>query len=590
MDEPLPLTPQEFDALPFAAGEGDTFADPPWWVLDPPEGTVEEEHAAWLASLPADIRAAYESGPWDGSGETLAAGFYHHDDDGLWGLGFASGGQHDQLPPGPQLADAAARAGKDGRELGESELIGVLCAWQRLTSWAQAGQAACLNTLVQRRKDQSVQLNRPALAGHVDDEAAAALSLTGRAAGRLLEIAVALGRLPAVQQALEAARIDWAKACLFADLLAGLPDEVASAIAAKVLADADCKTSGQLRAALIRAVLAYDPDSVQRRRRAAAREDARVELWDEPSGNRALVGRELAPADAVSAAARLTAAARWLRRNGLDGTIDQLRVAAYIALLSGRPLADLVPAAPTAPSRQTAAGDRTEDSAGPDAADNATCRDTPAGDELPAGYTSGRLQPPLTGTINLTMPISAWSGRTAAPGELAGHGPADAATCRDLAARTGGTARWCLTLTTDDGQVIAHACAAAPPPPGAAAISWARGLRDKLVFLQSGRCDHPRRSSRYRPPRNLVHLIRVRQRTCSFPGCRRPARRTDLDHTLAYHAGGVTCECNLAPLCRRHHQAKQVPGWQLEQPEPGVMVWHLPHGRAYQTAGEPYPV
>ena len=182
MDEPLPLTPQEFDALPFAAREGDTFADPPWWVLDPPEGTVEEEHAAWLASLPADIRAAYESGPWDGSGETLAAGFYHHDDDGLWGLGFASGGQHDQLPPGPQLADAAARAGKDGRELGESELIGVLCAWQRLTSWAQAGQAACLNTLVQRRKDQSVQLNRPALAGHVDDEAAAALSLTGRAA------------------------------------------------------------------------------------------------------------------------------------------------------------------------------------------------------------------------------------------------------------------------------------------------------------------------------------------------------------------------------------------------------------------------
>ena len=193
------------------------------------------------------------------------------------------------------------------------------------------------------------------------------------------------------------------------------------------------------------------------------------------------------PADAVSAAARLTAAARWLRRNGLDGTIDQLRVAAYIALLSGRPLADLVPAAPTAPSRQTAAGDRTEDSAGPDAADNATCRDTPAGDELPAGYTSGRLQPPLTGTINLTMPVRLVRPDRGAPGELAGHGrqgelPPPA---RDLdSAQRAGTARWCLTLTTDDGQVIAHACAAAPPPPGAAAISWARGLRDKLEFLQ----------------------------------------------------------------------------------------------------------
>ncbi len=231
-----------------------------------------------------------------------------------------------------------------------------------------------------------------------------------------------------MQQALEAARIDWAKACLFADLLAGLPDEVASAIAAKVLADADCKTSGQLRAALIRAVLAYDPDSVQRRRRAAAREDARVELWDEPSGNRALVGRELAPADAVSASARLTAAARWLRRNGVDGTIDQLRVAAYIALLSGRPLADLVPARSAAakrapgitgpgqrrgrgPPRRTPAGNPSDNADGEATTPNVhhereasrpvDCR----GSAERRRYTSGRLQPPLTGTINLTMPF-----------------------------------------------------------------------------------------------------------------------------------------------------------------------------------------
>ena len=50
-----------------------------------------------------------------------------------------------------------------------------------------------------------------------------------------------------------------------------------------------------------------------------------------------------------------------------------------------------------------------------------------------------------------------------------------------------------------------------------------------------------------------------------------------------------TCECNLAPLCRRHHRAKQAQGWRLEQPEPGVMVWTLPHGRSYRVQPPAYP-
>jgi HNH endonuclease len=74
----------------------------------------------------------------------------------------------------------------------------------------------------------------------------------------------------------------------------------------------------------------------------------------------------------------------------------------------------------------------------------------------------------------------------------------------------------------------------------------------------------------------------------STPYCRRPATRCDLDHTIPYDQGGRTCECNLAPLCRRHHQAKQAPGWQLDQCEPGRMTWRLPNGRVYQTTGDPY--
>jgi hypothetical protein len=67
------------------------------------------------------------------------------------------------------------------------------------------------------------------------------------------------------------------------------------------------------------------------------------------------------------------------------------------------------------------------------------------------------------------------------------------------------------------------------------------------VPLESGDCTHQRQVPGYRPPRSLRHLIAVRQRTCGFPGCRRPATRCDDDHTIPYHRGGRTCECNIAP-------------------------------------------
>jgi hypothetical protein len=39
----------------------------------------------------------------------------------------------------------------------------------------------------------------------------------------------------------------------------------------------------------------------------------------------------------------------------------------------------------------------------------------------------------------------------------------------------------------------------------------------------------------------------------------------------------------LSPPCRRHHRAKQAPGWDLSQPEPGVMRWTTPSGRIHTT-------
>jgi hypothetical protein len=197
----------------------------------------------------------------------------------------------------------------------------------------------------------------------------------------------------------------------------------------------------------------------------------------------------------------------------------------------------------------------------------------------------------ITGTVNLTLPLSAWLGHSQAPGDVAGYGPADAGTCRDLAAQlaTHPATRWCLTLTDPAGHAIAHACARhGPGPPGHKLTArWLARLRPAL--LESGECTHQRQTPRYRPTRSLRHLVDTRQRTCAFPGCRRPAARCDDDHTIPYDQGGLTCECNLAPLCRRHHRAKQTYGWHLEQTQPGHLTWTLPHGRTYHAKPDPYP-
>jgi hypothetical protein len=44
----------------------------------------------------------------------------------------------------------------------------------------------------------------------------------------------------------------------------------------------------------------------------------------------------------------------------------------------------------------------------------------------------------------------------------------------------------------------------------------------------------------------------------------------------------------LGPKCRRHHRAKQAPGWRVEQTEPGIMRWTLPNARTHTTTPTVY--
>jgi len=628
-------------AEPWGLGpDGEDWRDDP--ELFDPACSPDWAERARLAALSPQEQEAQALPAWTAEGEAWAAGFVHHLP-GPAGVGFAAGGALDRLPPGRVLAAFADDAQHDGGldRLADSELVGVLCAWRRLASWAAAGEAAAVLTLARRRRVQAREKKNSHLAEHVGDELAAALTLTGRSGERLLVLSAGLARLRLTLAALGQGLIDWPRAVVIVDELAALSDAEARAVEALMLPSAEGMTTSQLRAALRRAVLAVDPEAASRRRR-AARRDARVEVWEEPSGNAALAGRELAPADVIAADQRITALARWLRASGAEGTIDQLRAAVFTALLAGRPVRTLLPEDASPPACATAGnpepighgtpvghgtpgdhdmagGDGTLGArpglAAPAGRDGGKQPEMPGPGRVPGAAIPGEADgadgwpAALGGSVNLTMPLAAWLGFSDAPGEVPGYGPADADTCRDLAARLAASprARWCLTLTGRNGQAVGHACARhgpAPPGgrggpggPGRPGRPGGRGLDPgrwiaslRMIMLEAGPCAHTRGSPLYRPPRSLRHLIEIRQRTCGYPGCRRPASRCDLDHTRPFDHGGRTCECNLSSLCRQHHQAKELPGWLLEQPQPGTLTWTPPHGRSYTSTPEPYPV
>jgi len=85
-------------------------------------------------------------------------------------------------------------------------------------------------------------------------------------------------------------------------------------------------------------------------------------------------------------------------------------------------------------------------------------------------------------------------------------------------------------------------------------------------------------------PARMAEQVDLRDRHCVFPWCSRPARSCDHDHVTPWKpdgAGGPTCPCNLAPLCRRHHRHKTHGKWRYLVLKPGTYLWTSPHGYHY---------
>ena len=349
-------------------------------------------------------------------------------------------------------ADAAAGDGDRFAGVSDAELLGVVCAWDRVEAHAAARKLAAVAEVYRRRPEPG---GPPAGPGRMPAaceeftaaELAAALGESRARAGDLLGCARELEtRLPGTGAALRDGVISWAKAAIILRATVFLDPAEAAAAEAKVLGRAGRLTPPSLRAAIARAVMQVAPEKARTRREQAAR-DARVERWAEDSGNAALMGRELPPAEVLAADQRITAWARELKQAGLDGDLDVLRARAYLDLLLGKD---------SRPRRDAAGGD---DGAGQDN----TGSDGPGGgaepggpgpggpgqggpgpggpgqggpgpggpagpagpDSSPAGPAAGTVPAGFAGRVNLTVPAATLLGRADRPGEIAGIGPVD---------------------------------------------------------------------------------------------------------------------------------------------------------------------
>jgi len=258
--------------------------------------------------------------------------------------GFAAGMALDTTPGCAALAlFIDESAGPDDTYPGatDDELVGAICAWDRAQSHASARKHAAVAEFIRRRPAPDCAPKGPARMPEAwdefsPDELAPALAQSRWAADDLLDLAHDLEvKLPGTKAAFLSGILQEYKARIIATATALLDPAEARAAEALVLGRAGTLTPGGLRSAIAHAVMEVAPDKARKRREQAAK-DARVERWAEDSGNAALVGRELPPAEVLAADQRVTWWAQQLKQAGLDGSMDELRARAYLDIPAPR--------------------------------------------------------------------------------------------------------------------------------------------------------------------------------------------------------------------------------------------------------------
>src|SRR6516165_2206010 len=375
---PIPGSGQD-GQQPFAPGDGLSWEGEDAWAARLMAETDAEE--AWIDAESVEAALSVLAGGVGPAGHDLG--------------GLARGGLIDVMGPGPGLAAVAAGA-CDPAVLGglcDNEVLGLAAAGRRLAGRAAWIQQAAVAEFAARRLEPDGKKATPlGFTPFAPDELAPDLVITGTAAEEAMARARdAARRLPANFALLRDGKISEFQIKIITDATVCLSDADAAEADRLLAAAAAGLTPGQLRAMAARVVMMIDPAAAVRRRERAAR-DARIERFQEHSGNAALCGRELPPQAVLAASAHIDGCARALRAAGLPGTLQQLRVMAYLDLTQGLDPLNRLTAADAnatdqAPCQTDVPNSRTE--AGPAGGSAEGDREEPAGEDDGDGHGPG---------------------------------------------------------------------------------------------------------------------------------------------------------------------------------------------------------
>ncbi|WP_306900282.1 HNH endonuclease signature motif containing protein [Arthrobacter sp. B1I2] len=354
------------------------------------------------------------------------------------------------------------------------------------------------------------------------EEVAGVLTLSSAAAGAFVEQSRRVCSLPPVIDALSAGAISWQHARIVADETEGLTPDGAAGLVAHF----------------------FDPNDPNPARGAApgelvpSRFRAKVRAWRERHHPETLEKRH----------------AKGVTDRRMEYTPDRDGMA-WISLYLPGDTACAIWNRTTATARglQGPGEDRTLTQLRPDIAaslllgtSSASASDTTSTTAAENTMGIGRIPTPRADVL-VTVPVFSLLGLTDEPAMLDGLGPIPASMARRLVA-DGADSFYRVLVDPRDG---------AP--------------------LEIGR-------TRYRLPETIKQWIRMRDGTCTFPGCSNRSPDNETDHLKAWEHGGTTGASNLGQLCPKHHRLKHARPW---KPTPGTKNeppgWTSPTGRHYNA-------
>ena len=313
----------------------------------------DAEMAAYIADLDAGRARIPEEWEVEGPAATIGLGDAADVDlaelaamlgpDGLGGEVFARDRSADAMRPGPVLSALTEQATGDLGRLTDNQVLGAMSAAGRLAARAQYLRLRAVAEFTRRREAQLADATargvpRGCRDGEFPDaELGIELVTSQNAARDQMDLALDLEtRLPRTWAAMAAGLIDadrarliWRPTRCLSDADAAYADELLADLAPGLRYD-------QLASKATAVAMKLDPEAFKRGKDQQRRDRQRVVAGREESGNAFLSGRELAIEDALASKAHIDALAVMLRRGGLPGTLQQLRVLAFNDLTQGR--------------------------------------------------------------------------------------------------------------------------------------------------------------------------------------------------------------------------------------------------------------